>query len=148
MFKQALLALLIVAPMMAQAAPVDNVKRQLSDCMDKAPSNMDMKMCASDALDAADRLLNKDYQAIVADLKKQAATEKADEVYGGGTKEILARLKQAQLAWINYRDANCSLVSIEALGGTGESLSHSMCTVDMTLSRVTELNSIIGSTKN
>lgn len=58
----------------------------------KATTQYDMNQCAGQVSGAADRELNATYQAV---LKKWAAYP-----------EMIAKLRKAQRAWLNYRDAD------------------------------------------
>jgi len=49
------------------------------------------------------------------------------------------KLRNAQLAWIKFRDANCEFVATEYEGGTASSLSRSICLKTMTEKREVEL---------
>ena len=62
----------------------------------------EMTQCAADAYKAADKVLNQVYQQLVA---------KLDD-------EEKAQLKEAQTAWLKYRDTNCDFVADQYKGGT------------------------------
>ena len=88
-----------------------------------------MKMCASEDLQKADTELNAVYKKLISARK--------------GEKEFLRRLVAAQKAWINFKEAECSLVATDMLGGTGEGLIHLSCLASKTQDRVDTLNSYL-----
>ena len=61
-------------------------------CFDKAKTQADMNSCAADASNEADAELNRVYQQL---LKKHA-----------GQKNYIAKLKLAQEAWVEFRNAH------------------------------------------
>src|SRR5699024_3694632 len=69
---------------------------------DNAADQSTLNRCADQELEAADARLNSTYKALTQQL------EKAD----------LERLKQAQRAWISYRDAQCAFESEPSRGGS------------------------------
>ncbi len=116
----------------------------LKTCLNKGNSNLEMKECQGAAEQATDALLNRVYQAYVAQLNESAAQEEKH----GGTQaspslEILKRLQGSERAWIVYRDTECSLEATEMLGGSGESLVNSSCTTSVTRDRVLKLIEIL-----
>lgn len=74
---------------------------QSADC-NHATDQSTLNRCADEELDAADARLNSTYKALTRQL------EEAD----------LERLKQAQRAWISYRDAQCAFESEPSRGGS------------------------------
>jgi uncharacterized protein YecT (DUF1311 family) len=86
-------------------------------------TQFDMNQCAHKEYEAADAELNRAYNQLAAKLE-------------GDNK---ARLKEAELAWIKYRDANCEYESSLYLGGTMRPMVESYCLAGMTKSRTAEL---------
>lgn len=134
--KFALLALAILAPSLAQASSVDDIRRTWDACLEKEEnqSTAGMNMCADQAYTLADKELNLVYQGAV----------KANSGRDGDSVETLKRLKAAQRAWITFRDANCNLQGIQMLGGSGEGPVVGGCLVSTTLDRVKELTELFG----
>lgn len=95
-------------------------------CAD-AQSQAEMNMCWGKEYKAADAKLNKTYQDFMA---------KLDESEKG-------QLKNAQLAWLKYRDSNCDFVADQYKGGTMRPMIAAICLVDVTNARVNELKSQI-----
>jgi len=76
------------------AFPTFSQKKKPQPCA-KAQSQAEMNICWGNGYKKADTVLNQVYRKLVAML---------DE-------EQKAQLKEAQLAWINYRDKNCEFVA-------------------------------------
>ncbi|MCP1374394.1 lysozyme inhibitor LprI family protein [Dyella lutea] len=85
-----ILAWLMAAPVRADQPPADNAV--VAKFCAKAASQYDMNQCAGRVGKAADEELNATYQAV---LRKWAAYPK-----------MIAKLRQAQRAWLSYRDAD------------------------------------------
>lgn len=89
------------------------------DCK-KAETQMEMEACAGKSLDAADRKLN----AIYTKLMKQLGS--ADK----------RKLRQAQRAWIAYRDAQCAFNASGSEGGTIQPTIILDCKEDLTNAQI------------
>lgn len=90
-------------------------------------TQVEMTQCAANAYKAADAVLNQIYKQMVA---------KLDE-------EEKAQLKEAQNAWLKYRDANCDFVADQYKGGTMRPMIYAGCLEDVTKKRTTELKTQI-----
>ena len=106
----------------AVAAPAQK-KRAAKDPCPGAYTQYDMNACAHRAFQAADAALNRAYNQL---------SSKLDE----GRR---AKLKEAELAWLKYRDNNCEFVSSEYEGGSMRPMVHSFCLADVTRERTAEL---------
>ena len=82
-----------------------------------------MNDCWGREYKAADATLNQVYRQLVSKLDDQ---EKA-------------QLKEAESAWLKYRDANCEFVADQYKGGTMRPMAHAICLTDMTKNRTAEL---------
>jgi uncharacterized protein YecT (DUF1311 family) len=82
-----------------------------------------MSACAHREYEAADAELNKAYNRLASKLDADAR----------------ARLKEAELAWIKYRDANCEYESAFYLGGTMRPMIQSLCLARVTKARTAEI---------
>jgi uncharacterized protein YecT (DUF1311 family) len=89
----------------------------------KAQSQGEMNTCWGNEYKKADVVLNQVYRKLAAML---------DE-------EPKAQLKEAQLAWINYRDKNCAFVADVYKGGTLRPTVLAICLLDVTNNRTAEL---------
>lgn len=102
-------------------------RKKKSDPCANPVTQFDMNQCAGKAYRAADETMNQVYRKLVAML---------DE----GEK---AKLKEAQVAWLKYRDTNCEFVGDQYAGGSIRPLIEATCLADMTKSRTTELRNQI-----
>jgi len=100
-------------------------------CSD-ANTQTEMNICAGKEYQAADATLNRVYQQLVAMLD---AEEKA-------------QLKNAQTAWIKYRDANCDFVGDQYKGGSIRPMIYGLCLAEVTHNRTTELRAQIKDRSN
>ena len=95
-------------------------------------TQIEMTQCAADAFKAADKVLNQVYQNLVA---------KLDD-------EEKAQLKEAQTAWLKYRDTNCDFVADQYKGGTMRPMIYAGCLADVTKKRTSELRDQIKERSN
>jgi uncharacterized protein YecT (DUF1311 family) len=92
-----------------------------SDCMDKSEGvTVNMLDCSADELRRQDTLLNESYQKLIA----SAAPQQREQ------------LREAQRAWIKYRDTTCSLMQSFEGGGTLSAVIGSGCVLEETARRV------------
>ena len=88
-----------------------------------AQTQAEMNDCAGRAYKVADATLNQVYGKLIAMLDS----------------EEKAQLKDAQNAWLKYRDANCEFVADQYKGGSMRPMIQGYCLADMTKHRTTEL---------
>lgn len=105
------------------SAPAPAQKKSKSVPCANAGSQADMNDCAGREYKAADTTLNQVYRQLVSLLDDEEKLQ----------------LKEAQTAWLKYRDANCEFVGGQYKGGTMRPMVHAMCLADMTSSRTGEL---------
>jgi len=115
-----LLLLIICATILSQ-----NQEKQ-APCAD-AQSQAEMNMCWGKEYKAADAKMNKTYQDFMSKLDESEKMQ----------------LKNAQLAWLKYRDTNCDFVADQYKGGTMRPMIAAICLADVTNARVNELKSQI-----
>ena len=115
-----LLLLLVTASVFSQK------KRKTGPCANPQTQS-EMNQCAGKDYQAADAVLNQVYPRLVAKLDND---EKA-------------QLKEAQTAWLKYRDANCEFVADQFKGGTMRPMIYANCLADMTRKRTIELRTQI-----
>lgn len=96
------------------------------DCAN-ANTQIEMNTCAAGQYKAADAKLNETYQNAL----QRAAPAQRD------------LLKQAQVAWITLRDADCALISSGTEGGSMQSMISSQCLTDKTHEREAFLASLL-----
>lgn len=102
-------------------------RKKKSDPCANPVTQFEMNQCAGKAYRAADETMNQVYRKLVAMLDDD---EKA-------------KLKEAQVAWLKYRDTNCEFVGDQYAGGSIRPLIQATCLADMTKSRTTELKNQI-----
>ncbi|RCS22196.1 DUF1311 domain-containing protein [Phyllobacterium salinisoli] len=134
MMRNATVAGLLFLGVMPALAETNNF-----DC-NNALTQAEMDSCASQAYEAADAELNKVYKQVVAAMQ---AKDKAGPQANGDSGSALEALRQAQRAWISYRDRQCELAGLEARGGTMEPMLVSSCLARLTRSRTKQLKQIL-----
>ena len=103
------------------------------DC-DNASSNVEMTHCGWQEFERADAELNDIYKDAISQIR---ATGRDLPV---GADEWEKKLREAQRAWVAFRDLNCDeLIAIEWGGGTGTSLATATCRTEMTNGRIQTL---------
>lgn len=110
-----LLAALLLLPALPAAA---------RDCGPNA-TQMDLNDCAAEGMLRADAALNETYGRIMARLKPAPAAAQA--------------LRDAQRAWIRFRDGECDFATIDLAGGSIRPMMLTQCRQRMTEQRVTQL---------
>ena len=98
-----------------------------SDPCANAQTQAEMNDCAGKEYKTADAVLNQVYRQLVAMLDD----------------EEKAQLKEAQTAWLKYRDLNCDFVADQYKGGTIRPTIHGLCLADVTKNLTTELRNQI-----
>ena len=122
--KYALTLLILFA---AVAISVFGQEQKKTDPCADAQSQAEMNMCWGKEYKAANAKLNKIYQDFMSKLDESEKVQ----------------LKNAQLAWLKYRDANCDFVADQYKGGTMRPMIAAMCLAEVTNARVNELKSQI-----
>jgi uncharacterized protein YecT (DUF1311 family) len=100
-------------------------------------STMEMARCAQDDFEKADKALNKVYADLLATAKTQDLDVPPD-AYDGAVK----RLKEAQRAWIAWRDLECPLRSLANRGGSIERIEWPACAAQLTQERTRQLEAV------
>lgn len=103
-------------------------RKKRSDPCVNALTQFAMNQCAGKAYRAADATMNQVYRKLVSMLDEE---------------EEKAQLKEAQTAWLKYRDTNCEYVADQYKGGSIRPLIEASCLEDMTKRRTTELKTQI-----
>jgi uncharacterized protein YecT (DUF1311 family) len=106
------------------------------DCSN-AQTQADMNQCAGRNYKAADRILNLVYQQVLAKARE------SDRNGSGGDYSYETALRNAQRAWIAYRDADCAPPPRE-LAGTISAMEQADCLTQKTIQRTKELNERLG----
>lgn len=107
------------------------------DC-DNATSTVDMNTCAKQVQEKTEKELNVVYKKVMESLSRP------DTEYDKPS-EAKAALRNAQRAWIKFREADCKAVYIQNQGGTIRTLAHLNCMQSRAEQRIKELNDFIPS---
>ena len=113
----------LLAPLLRLAAGAKAQKQRQTQPCEERGSQAEASGCAHREFQAADAELNRTYNRLAGILD---AEEKA-------------RLKEAELAWIKYRDTNCAFESSQYAGGTMRPMIESFCLTRVTKARAAEL---------
>ncbi|MHC5655479.1 lysozyme inhibitor LprI family protein [Stappia sp.] len=105
------------------------------DCNDPQVQ-MEMTYCAEQEWQAADKDLNAAYGEAMKTMRGLDANQSAD------MKGAEKALKEAQHAWIAYRDKACAAYGYLAHGGTMEPMLIYQCNADLTTQRTEELEQL------
>ena len=126
--RAAVLLILVLVPssLLAQGGP---------NCKDPQ-TQTDMNICAGQDYKAADSELNITYKAAIAQMKDMDA-DLPPELKGAEK-----TLREAQRAWIPYRDKACESHGFMARGGSMESMLVGSCLADLTRKRTKELKDL------
>lgn len=108
------------------SVPSASGRGQKPPCSD-LDTQTEMNICAGKEYKAADASLNRVYQQLV---KMLEPGEKL-------------QLKEAQTAWIKYRDTNCEFVADQYKGGSIRPMIYGLCLADVTRNRTSELKTQI-----
>jgi uncharacterized protein YecT (DUF1311 family) len=106
-------------------------------------AQQEMNFCAAQDFERADAELNAAYRTAIESARQsdREYSRLADGAGGptdGGPGEE-ATLREAQRAWVSFRDAHCRLESFEARGGTMQPMLDSGCRATLTRARTAEL---------
>ena len=105
------------------------------------PQNQhDMNACAAIDFEAADAELNAAWAAAIAGAREMDA-EINREYDQAPTSEAV--LREAQRAWIAFRDAHCALEGYAMRGGSAEPLLYNGCRARITEQRTGQLRALI-----
>lgn len=106
------------------------------DC-NNAMTQMDMNICANMDFQKADAELNVVYK------KAMAKMRETDSYLSDDLKGAADTLRDAQRAWIPYRDKACESYGFLARGGSMEPMLVANCRTDVTEQRIKELNELV-----
>ncbi|HMG48007.1 MAG TPA: lysozyme inhibitor LprI family protein [Allosphingosinicella sp.] len=104
---------------------------------DNPQAQMEMNACAAIDFERADAQLNAEYRRAIA-----SARDADREFDGAGDRRPgdEATLREAQRAWVAFRDAQCRLEGYEARGGSMEPMLYEGCRARLTRERIRQLN--------
>lgn len=119
--------LIAVLSLLLLASTSMNAQKKKVDPCANPQTQTEMNICAGKAYEAADAVLNQVYQKLRAMLDEGEKTQ----------------LKEAQTAWLAYRDRNCEFVADQYKGGTIRPMIYAGCLTDVTKNRTNELKAQI-----
>jgi uncharacterized protein YecT (DUF1311 family) len=102
-------------------------------------AQQEMNYCAAQDFERADAELNAEYRRAIAAAQATDREEATYRVEGDNRPGEEATLREAQRAWVAFRDAHCRLEGYEARGGSMEPMLYSGCLATLTRARTTEL---------
>lgn len=106
------------------------------DCSN-AMTQLEMNQCANMDFQAADAELNMIYK------KAMEKMRETDSYLPDNLKGAAETLRDAQRAWIPYRDKACEAYGFLARGGSMEPMLYSNCLADLTSQRVKDLQELV-----
>jgi uncharacterized protein YecT (DUF1311 family) len=98
----------------------------------------EMNACAAIDFARADAELNAEYRAAIAHARA-SDRETSGRAEGDDRPGDEATLREAQRAWVVFRDAHCRLEGYEARGGSMEPLVYNSCRAEITRARTAQL---------
>jgi uncharacterized protein YecT (DUF1311 family) len=120
--------MLLIAALMLAAAPAD------SSC--RSPlSQSEMNRCAAVDFERADAAMNLAWRSALASVRDQDK----EAAFQPDGKSAESKLREAQRAWLIFRDAHCTVESYEARGGTMEPMLYEGCRAEVTRERTRQL---------
>ena len=114
-------------------AEIEIIDKEQTACHAKAASTVDDYDCDKNSLESSDKILNREYTAIMSELAKRFKAGDKD------AQEIANRIRDVERAWIKFRDTECSAQATLMLNGSGESNIAEGCLSGETKERVIDL---------
>ncbi|MFI8691973.1 lysozyme inhibitor LprI family protein [Stutzerimonas kunmingensis] len=120
-------AIFILAGAFAGVAHAASMKESICN---SASNEGEMYQCLKHQFNKADATLNQSYKTLVARYKNNGIQQ------AQGAKPQDSYLKEAQIAWIKFRDESCDFETYEAITGSGFGTIYTACLLGKTLERV------------
>jgi uncharacterized protein YecT (DUF1311 family) len=137
---------LAVPVLMCCIAVAQQAKPAQNPCEEKPISQLQMDRCADSEYKNADAHLNTVYRKamhyMTDDLARAQKT--GDQEQMKYEQRALASLKEAERAWVSYRDIQCKAAAQQYEGGSMAPMIFSQCLTDITEHRTADLKSIYG----
>lgn len=99
----------------------------------------EMNECAARDFARADAELNAEYRDSIAHARADDRGPDSGRVEGDDRPGEEATLREAQRAWVVYRDAHCRLEGYSERGGSMESMVYDLCRAALTRARTAQL---------
>lgn len=93
----------------------------------KGRTQLDMNACAADEWAVADSILNDTYQAVIRIIEP----------------ERVDALREAQRAWVRFRDAECEFQASQFGGGSIAPMIELLCRADLTRKRIADFDAVL-----
>ena len=106
---------------------------------DDTRSQAEMNACAARDFETADRELNLVWRESIANARD---LDREMDANADGRASYEATLRDAQRAWLAFRDAQCAWEGYEARGGSMESMLYEMCRANLTRERSAQLRGL------
>ena len=103
------------------------------DCNSNAMDQSTMNICAHQDWEYADKELNRVYK------QAKAAARRMDQYLEAGQVPVVTMLRDAQRAWIPFRDQACAVESTSMRGGSAQPLLLWGCMARLTRQRTEDL---------
>lgn len=112
---------------------------QASDVCYNVQLSEQIFLCSKKTFENSDIELNKTYKTVLSTVRKEYNSQPDLKT------EFVEKIKNAQKAWITFRDTNCVVYSFQ-IDESSQAYETSMysCKNDMTRRRIEELNGILG----
>jgi uncharacterized protein YecT (DUF1311 family) len=121
---------IVALALLAAGQPADTI-----DC-DDARNQAEMNECAARDFEAADAELNRVWREA---LDNARDLDREPEANGDERPSYQNTLRDAQRAWLAFRDAQCTWEGYEARGGSMETMLYEMCRANLTRERTGQL---------
>lgn len=121
---------LAAGPIVTAPGPV--IPDPLTECQNAIGDKprIALARCLSDAQNVADKQMRQVYADMVKDLRG---------IDSSGTSKAVATLKEAQKAFVKFREAECLRVGAAAMGGSGAGDMQTACMIKLTRWRTADL---------
>lgn len=102
-------------------------------------AQVEMNACAALDFERADAALNAEYRASIAHARASDRSPDNGRTEGDDRPGEEATLREAQRAWVIFRDAHCRLDGYSERGGSMEPLVYESCRAALTRARTAQL---------
>ena len=120
-----------LAALLLGAAPAD-------ECAEPRTQS-EMNRCAARDFRRADAELNRQWAATM----KKMRTDESFSFTGDKRPSGDVKLREAQRAWLAFRDAQCTVEGYQARGGSMEPMLYDICREELTRARTEQLRKLI-----
>lgn len=134
----------LALPLLSCLAIAQQASSAQSPCDEKPISQLQMDRCADYEHKEADAHLNKVYSKAMQYMTKDLtrARSKGNEEQMKYEETAIASLKEAERAWLSYRDIQCKAAAQQYEGGSMAPMIYAQCLTQITEHRTAEIKSI------